>query len=71
MASAEQLSKVDSAIEAGDAKDGKAAHRRASSTASNVHNIVDLGKLAQYQWTIRVTTLIYVTMLTRGRKGRC
>ena len=45
MASADQLSKVDSAIEAGDAKDAKTSHRRASSTASNVHNIVDLGKL--------------------------
>jgi hypothetical protein len=38
----EAISKVDSAIEAGDAK-GKVSHRRASSSAANVFNINDLG----------------------------
>jgi hypothetical protein len=38
----EALSKVDSAVEAGDAK-GKVSHRRASSSAANVFSITDLG----------------------------
>jgi hypothetical protein len=39
----EALSKIDSAIEAGDAKGNKVSHRRASSSAANVFSIADLG----------------------------
>jgi len=40
----EALSKIDSAIEAGDAKGNKVSHRRASSSAANVFSIADLEK---------------------------
>jgi len=44
MADTAPLTKVDSLVDSGEVKDKKASHRRASSSAGNVHNITDLEK---------------------------
>jgi len=49
MVDATPLSKIDSAVEAGDAKDQKASNKKSSSTSSNVHNINDLGMLVDHK----------------------
>ena len=68
MVNATPLSKADSAVEASDAKEQKASHKKSSSTTSDVYNINDLGMLVDHKLKPHAGV---ECVLTQGRKGGC